>query len=633
MRAPQFKSSDAPLPDGLTHIETWMQQHGIHVETSRWVYAPDHIGSEVSRVIDWAKMMEPLAACLEANPALMRTLQWLCACWLSGCGGEFQSLAFASVRTRLRVIRQMLVKLLAPGIALEEITPVRAQRALLDGFVGGHGRRLKARTLYTRMHILRDLYRLRAYLPSGLAVDPFPDSSHQSILSQGLRSTPWAAPPEPVCLELLRGAIRLLGTPADDVIRLHDRYISACESLNPRGYDRARVRRAARRMLAGEHFAVLRGEREPWTELSAADPGAIKRLTAAIEGACAVVLLFLSGPRVSELMRAGPGCLQYLRHGNGIAYPYFCADRSKQRISRSVLHETRSGDRGWIVGPAGVRALKVLERLSRIPRRVSGIRSYWIAVKCSGLWTCTQRKTLTAMTPQVINERLNACAALMGLEARTGWRGRLHSHMGRKACARFIAKRDRTALADLALQFGHLSAYVTDVAYARPDAEYRRLIEEELATEMQEAAAELAGLDVKRTFSQMERAQLVEIRDRAAHFAGEMRTGVEIRRMLGQGVRLVPCDWGMCVYRQETSLCGGNQYGPSAERRSPVLCRNCLNFVATAKYRDYWRRRVADCQRVLAHRGLPEQTATLVQARLSEAKEVLSSLSKERSRG
>ena len=96
--------------------------------------------------------------------------------------------------------------------------------------------------------------------------------------------------------------------------------------------------------------------------------------------------------------------------------------------------------------------------------------------------------------------------------------------------------------------------------------------------------------------------------------------------MLGQGVRLVPCDWGMCVYREQASLCGGNQYGPSAERRSPVVCRNCLNFVATEQYRPYWRRRVKDCRQVLTHRGLPEQTASLVRARLSEAEEVLAAL-------
>jgi hypothetical protein len=201
--------------------------------------------------------------------------------------------------------------------------------------------------------------------------------------------------------------------------------------------------------------------------------------------------------------------------------------------------------------------------------------------------------------------------------------------MGRKACARFIAKRDRTALADLALQFGHLSAYVTDVAYARPDAEYRRLIDEELAAEMQDVAVELAGLDVGRTFSNMAAPDLTALRGRVANFVGELRSTVDVRRLLGQGVRLVPCDWGMCVYREETSACGGNQFGPSAERRSPVVCPKCINFVATEKHRPYWRRRVEDCQHVLALRAIPEQVRRLVELRMAEAKEILSSISRQ----
>jgi hypothetical protein len=98
----------------------------------------------------------------------------------------------------------------------------------------------------------------------------------------------------------------------------------------------------------------------------------------------------------------------------------------------------------------------VLERLSREVRRVSRVDSYWAAIQCTALWSCTDRTTVTAPAPPAINNRLNVFASMVGLAERTGWRGRLHSHMGRKASARFIAKRDRTALADLALQFGHL---------------------------------------------------------------------------------------------------------------------------------------------------------------------------------
>jgi hypothetical protein len=262
-------------------------------------------------------------------------------------------------------------------------------------------------------------------------------------------------------------------------------------------------------------------------------------------------------------------------------------------------------------------------------RTVAKVNSFWAAILCSGLWTCTSRMTVSPASPSTLNTRLNVFASFIELGERTGWRGRLHSHMGRKACARFIAKRDRAALADLALQFGHLSAYVTDVGYARPDAEYRRLIDEELAAEMNEAALELARLDVSRTFSNMGDGQLSELRDRVAEFVGELYSMDEVRRLLGRGARLVPCDWGMCVYREETSACGGNQFGPSSERRSPVVCRTCINFLATEKHRPYWQRRIEDCARVLAMRRIPDQVRRLVSMRMAEAKEVISAITRE----
>jgi hypothetical protein len=255
---------------------------------------------------------------------------------------------------------------------------------------------------------------------------------------------------------------------------------------------------------------------------------------------------------------------------------------------------------------------------------ISGINNYWLTVRGGWLWNSAHNKKpmISVTIPDALNGRLNAFADHVQLTQRTGWIGRLHSHMGRKACARFIAKRDRTALADLAVQFGHLNAYVTDSCYAQPDSEYRRLIEDELASEIADVAHDLAGLDVKRTFAPMRADELGEIKMRMARFVGDLRSGLEVRQMLGAGVRLVPCDWGMCVYRPQTSACRGGQHGPS-ERRSPAVCQKCVNFVATTKHRPFWQRRVEDCRRTLGYRGLP------VKLRLAEALEVLTSIAKD----
>jgi hypothetical protein len=589
---------------------------------------PDHGLTSVR--LDWDLFFRERSCGAHAHVSLMATYKWLAACWLTGCGGEVRSYSMATVRGRLYAVRRALEPLNADAASLATLTPRQIQGAVrtahhLDDPMATGG----LQTLQLTVVAVHDLYRLRRFLPSALVCDPFPPSFVRSLLARARPSDPWSAPPEPVCLELIRQALRMIGTPADEVIRLREKYVLACEAAKRRhGRFTKRIVRDSRASLSGEHFSVLPGEQQPWTHLSPQTPVALKLLVAALEGACAVILLFLSGPRVSELRRASAGCVRDIVHANGIAYPYFFARRSKRQFGRGDLAassrlRSASIERGWILGDTGVRALDVLRRLSRITRRVSGIDNYWLTVHSPGLWTRTSKTPITIAPAGILNRHLNEFARLVGLAERTGWTGRLHSHMGRKACARFIAKRDRAALADLAIQFGHLSPYVTDACYGQPDIEYRRLIDEELSAQMQEVARELAGLDLTGTYTNMDAGRLEDVRERVARFLGEMRSMLDVRRLLAAGVRLVPCDWGMCIYRQETSLCEGTREGPSAERRSPNVCRKCLNFVATAKHLPFWRRRAADCERVLSHRGLPDQTKILVELRLAEAQDVV----------
>jgi hypothetical protein len=612
-----------------------LQAMNIDFASGMWREVESNHGLSSVR-LDWALFFRERSFCPHAHVSLTETYKWLAACWLTGCGGEVRRYSMATVRGRLYAVRRTLEPLNADANTLATLTPRQIQGAVraahhLDDPAGSGG----LQTLQLTLVAVHDLYRLRRFLPSALVCDPFPPSFVRSLLARTRPADPWSAPPEPVCLELIRQALRMIGTPADEVIRLRERYILACEAAKRRhGRFTKRIVRDARASLQGERFSVLPGERQPWTHLSPQTPVALKLLVAALEGACAVILLFLSGPRVSELRRASAGCVRHIVHANGVAYPYFFARRAKRAFGRGELaasSQLRSSpiERGWILGAAGVRALDVLRRLSRITRRVSGIDSYWLTVHSPGLWTRTLKTPITIAPAGILNRHLNEFARLVGLAERTGWTGRLHSHMGRKACARFIAKRDRAALADLAIQFGHLSPYVTDACYGQPDSEYRRLIDEELSGQMQEVASELAGLDVAGTYTNMEAGQLDDVRARVTRFLGEMRSMLDVRRLLTAGVRLVPCDWGMCIYRQETSLCEGTREGPSAERRSPNVCRKCLNFVATAKHLPFWRRRAADCERVLSHRGLPDQTKILVELRLAEAQDVVKRIRQE----
>jgi hypothetical protein len=508
------RSSRKRILDALQHL-------GIDFRASVWPSPAD----ETDIRIDWDLFFRERSFRAHAHPSLAPMYRWLASCWLTGCGGEVRRYSMATVRGRLYAVRQAFHSFKADAESLPTLTPRQVQSAVRAlQRTKDPSAHPSSQTVRLTLDSVQDVYRLRRFLPSALSCDPFPPAFIRCALADTRPPDPWSAPPEPVCLELIRQAIRMIETPADEIIRLRERYVLACEAAKRRhGRSIKRIVRDARAALSTERFSVLPGEAQPWTHLPATSPVSLKQLVAALEGACAVVLLFLSGPRVSELRRASTGCVRRIVHANGIAYPYFIAQRSKRGFgrTRSGTSPPRMGiERGWILGDAGVRALDVLRRLSRVTRRVSGIDSFWLTVHSPGLWTLVPKTPITIAPSSILNRHLNEFARFVQLFQRTGWSGRLHSHMGRKAYARFIAKRDRTALADLAIQFGHLSAYVTDRCYAQPDVEYRRLVEEELSGQMQEVAAELAGLDAAGTYSNLDSTQLLEMRDRAARFMG-----------------------------------------------------------------------------------------------------------------
>jgi hypothetical protein len=621
----------------LSHIHDELQRVGIDFDAEVWTWTSYFDEAEATNTtpIRWKEFMKPLASVKAESTNLEELFRTLAAILLTGCDGQAELLIPQSIKNILRDLRSLFLHFPNNRIPpLSTITPLQVQTAAKRMYFDSDGKpRVTKRSILSLIRSVRTLFIYAQYLPDALVLDPFPKKVAESFCRDASPGGgPRAAPPEPVCIELIRQAIRLLEEPAEDVIRMRSLYISTCEAL--RTADNVDVkdlkehcRREIIRVFSGERFATVSGEESPWCATVPGKSLELHALVRVIQGACAVVLLFLAGPRLSELQRAGVGCLRHKLHDNGITYPYFVAARSKRRASAIRDKAKRPlKDRGWTIGPAGQRALEVLEQLSLPLREISGKPGYWTTHTSNVAWPYAKRPKFGNMSHSNFNKRLNLFARWTRVGETTGWSGRLHTSMGRAACARFIAKRDRSALGDIAVQFGHLSAYTTDYYYARPDAEYRRLVEDELFVEMKVVAADLAALNPANTFSNVDKPSLLAIRDRADHFLGQIASGSDVRRLLGAGTRLVPCDWGMCVYRQETSGCEGSEFGPSAERRSPIVCMKCLNFVATEKHRPFWERRVADCKKYLALRAMPEQTVLLMKERLREAETVLAGM-------
>jgi len=210
------------------------------------------------------------------------------------------------------------------------------------------------------------------------------------------------------------------------------------------------------------------------------------------------------------------------------------------------------------------------------------------------------------------------------LTALDGWKFKLHSHMGRKHFARFVVKRDRGALGDLAIQYSHATAVSVDISYAMPDGEFKRLVYEELAEAMDSVVEDLSGLSESQVYS----ASMADGSSRIQKFLGRVLRDSDVKRLLAAGTKLIPCQWGYCLYDEKSSACQGGRELPNPINRSPDICSSCSNFHATPVHYLWWEEYRQDSLRVLSWSGMPEQVVKVVKARLDKAVEVLDVIAK-----
>jgi hypothetical protein len=79
------------------------------------------------------------------------------------------------------------------------------------------------------------------------------------------------------------------------------------------------------------------------------------------------------------------------------------------------------------------------------------------------------------------------------------------------------------------------------------------------------------------------------------------------------------CDWGFCVYREDSSACLGNATGPNPARREPSTCARCANFAVSSQHRPYWVEQVRRHEVLLNEPALPLQTLRIARERIAEA--------------
>lgn len=478
----------------------------------------------------------------------------------------------------------------------------------------GRGGRLLSETVtpigYIR--ILDLLYLQRDWLldaPAEPLVDPI-TGSRSLRPGQPAKSIPYT--PDAIAVPLISAALRLIGTPANDIIALRERAEEAHGQALSNGFGYKARQSRMRACLDGFRFATVLGEASPWRTEPVLTMKLVQFLVTRIYDACFIVIAYLVGARVSEILGLRAGCIERHAAADGTETFAYLSGR---------IYKTAVGTDGtphqWIAPDPVVRAVTVLERLSAPIRQRMGREELWLSAMAG-------RGGMAIPRSSGLADRLNGpFASFVNLPLYNERSWHLTTHQGRKTFARFVGRRDGTGLDALASHFGHVSRAMTDKGYVGTDFDLTDLIDTETSNDTRTALEDLlttatAGGNAGRMIS-------AHSRFRGRTRDGDVADYVDFI-LRETDMRLGHCDWGYCVYRRESASCLGDDRGPNPVIRTQSICATCSNFAVTQKHRPVWEERCEKNARLLAHPMLDDDSRALAKARIVECDRILGEL-------
>lgn len=531
----------------------------------------------------------------------------------TGCAGSSLRLYFQCMRALIRWMIQE---------GLQRFADLDAER-VADFTQALRRRRGRTRTTISRetlshyYRVLTGLHRHRGTVRDALQFDPFPGVSVRAATPGTDSGNPESYTPDVVAIPLIQGAIELLNAAAFRTLAVRESCLQTYQRLRAAKVDR---RVARLRVLSALYEITVDTPLGPYRFDS---HRSLSRLIDLLYGACFVVVSYLVGPRVSEILRLQAGCVQpFDKPGSDTSLSIAAI------VGAIYKAESYHGRRHqWIAPPPAIHAITVLEALSEPHRTRSGRADLWQRPRIRDLgideWLPDSIMTLRVSDTRSANERVNRFVKWLGVPRYKGRRWRFSSHQGRKTFARFVALRDRTAIYALAQHLGHRDMRQTDQAYVGTDYQLHREIETEVLD--QSVSAWELMLSARTLGGRMG----AEVLARRPRFRGS-RVKQEIRayaRVLAEtGLTLGVCEWGYCVYREEVSACHGSPTAPDPVRREPSTCARCKNFSLTDAHRPYWIEQVDRYQRLLNDPALPTQTLKIARTRLDEARALIRSM-------
>ena len=476
-----------------------------------------------------------------------------------------------------------------PGVARENLSPATIQKYFF---------------LFTY------LYKFRDQLDDGLGFDPFRGiSTAQAAHLRESDIRRWPYTPDAVSVALVGGSIDLLEH-GHTILRARVMYSQAIAAAARRNWDPDARTAAATLALETADISLPRLKHRILSVKDLAD--AVDMLYAA----CFVVISYLVGPRASEILHLCASCVKRCGETDSTICMVQGAIFKRQPEYHGRPHE-------WVAPPAAVQAIEMLEALSAGHRKRAHSSNLWLRrsyVHGAVEWQSDCSAPLAIPSTERVRGWLQRLAVFLEVPEHNGRRWKFGTHQGRKTFARFAALRDRTALLAVAQHFGHRDRAATDAGYAGSD--YR--LNEEIDAEIMEQSV-LAWEHMLASPGLGGRAGVEIIAKRPRFRGARMKQDLKAyaRLMVDSGLVMGVCDWGYCVYREQTSACLGNAAGPNPANREPSACSRCANFAVSEKHRPYWVDQAARCEAMLNEPALPLQTIRIARERVAEARRLL----------
>jgi integrase len=447
--------------------------------------------------------------------------------------------------------------------------------------------------------------------------DPFPGGIVGDYRSER-RWLPYT--PDDIAIPLVAAALRLIAAPADDVIALQIRAQTAYDEALGRGIDQTKAGFVVVDAIADFSFMTLPNEAAPWHGAPVTSTKQVRGLIDRLYDACFIVVAYLVGARVSEILGLQLGCIeQHPSAGGSEQFSYLAG-----RIYKTARDNVGTAHR-WVAPAPVERAIIVMEQLSEPLRRRTGRTDLWLVMASTGL-IGPAAQIETPVIGTVITRLNKSFAPFINLSLHKGEPWHLNTHQGRKTFARFVGKRDRTGLDALQAHLGHVSRVMTDRGYVGTDFHLDELIDRHVQDETRAALEELltaASLGGKAGRTIAARSMF-----RGRTRDGDVQAYVDFL-MAETDLRLGVCDWGYCVYRVETSACSGDEAGPNPALRTESVCLSCANFAVTAKHMPVWEARRARNLSLLTQAALDPQSRALAETRIAECDRILTELRRE----